>query len=197
MLFKQTFNKPFLGKAGNYLFFGLLLLLLFNPSAKAWLLRQAMAVGLFKAEIKKEAPATNLPAGATAFSFRDESGATRSTADLKGKVMFINFWATWCPPCIAEMPSLNDLYNQFREYENFVFLFINEDEDAAKAKTFLQSKGYAIPLVTRAGNLSAEIFSGTLPTTVVLDKDGRVAFRHECLAQYNNPAFINQLKALL
>ena len=197
MSLKNLFHHPFLRKEGNYLFFGLLLLLLFNPAAKAWLLRQFMAAGLFKAEFKKEAPATKVAAGLSAFSFRDEHGITHLTADLKGKVVFINFWATWCPPCLAEMPSLNDLYNQFREDEQFVFLFINEDDDEARAKTFLQSKGYTMPLVTRAGNLPVQIFSGTLPTTVVLDKEGRIVFKHEGLAKYNSPDFIKQLKALL
>ena len=131
--------------AGNILFFGLLLVLLVDPVAKGWLLRQLMAVGLFKAEIKKEAPLTNLPAAATAFSFRDEKGAVVSTADLQGKVVFINFWATWCPPCIAEMPSLNELYNKFRNDAQFVFIFINEDDDMAKARTFMHKNHSASP----------------------------------------------------
>ena len=194
---KPMDKKKWLGKAGNVLFFGLLLLMLFNPAAKGWLLRQLMAMGLFRAEIKKETPVTNLRPDATAFSFRDENGAVVSTADMKGKVVFINFWATWCPPCIAEMPSLNDLYNQFRDDEQFVFLFINEDDDAAKAKSFLQKKGYTLPMMTRGGSIPAEIYNGTLPTTVVLNKEGNIVFKHEGLAKYNSTTFINQLKALL
>ena len=193
---KQTDKKKWLRIGGNVLFYGAILLLLFHPAAKGWLLQQLMAVGLFKAEIKKEAPVTNQPPEATAFSFRDEKGAVVSTEDLKGKVVFINFWATWCPPCIAEMPSLADLYNQFRDDEQVVFLFINEDEDVARAETFLQNKGYSLPLMTRAGSIPADIYSGTLPTTVVLDKKGKIVFRHEGLAKYNSTSFINQLKAL-
>lgn len=197
MSIKQTINKRFLSKAGNYLFFGLLLLLLFNPSAKAWLLRQFMAVGLFKAEIKKEAPAADIPAERNTFSFRDEKGAVGSTAHLKGKVVFINFWATWCPPCRAEMPALNDLYNQFRDDDQFVFLFLNEDNDRAKAAAYLQSNGFAMPLVSAEGNVPPEIYSGTMPTTVVLNKEGKMVYKHEGLARYNTTEFINQLKALL
>jgi thiol-disulfide isomerase/thioredoxin len=194
---KQPDRKKQLRRAGNILFFGLVLLLLFNPAAKSWLLRQLMAVGLFNAEIKKEAPVTNLPPAAIAFSFRDDKGAVVSTADLKGKVVFINFWATWCPPCIAEMPSLNDLYNQLRDDKQFVFLFINEDEDMAKAKTFLHKGEYSLPLMTRSGSIPEDIYSGTLPTTVVLNKEGKIVFKHEGLAKYNSTTFINQLKALL
>lgn len=194
---KKTDKKKWLRTGGNILFYGAILLLIFNPAAKGWLLQQLMAVGLFKAEIKKEAPATRQPPEAIAFSYRDEKGGVLSTADLKGKVVFINFWATWCPPCIAEMPSLHDLYNQFRDDERIVFLFINEDEDRGKAVAFLAKKGYAMPMVTRAGNVPSEIYSGTLPTTVVLNKEGNIVFKEEGLAKYNSSEFIHQLKALL
>jgi thiol-disulfide isomerase/thioredoxin len=193
MSFKEKINKTFLRKASNYLFYGLLLLLVFNPTAKAWMLRQFMAVGFFKAEMKKEASA---PLDATSFSFRDATGKTWSLEDMKGKVVFINFWATWCPPCLAEMPALDNLYKQFRDDPQFVFLFVNEDDDMTKAKALLQNKGYAIPLATRVGNPPSQIFSGTLPTTIILNKEGKIVFKHEGLANYNTTDFINQLKAL-
>ena len=156
-----------------------------------------MAVGLFKAEIKKDDSASNPSAKPVSFSFIDEKGNTVSTAELEGKVVFINFWATWCPPCRAEMPALNDLYHQFQNDDRFVFLFINEDEDPAKAATYLQSNSFTMPLVTSAGAVPREIFSGTLPTTVVLNKEGKIVYKHEGLAKYNSEKFINQLKALL
>ncbi len=194
---KQMDKKKWLRIGGNVLFYGAIFLLLFNPAAKGWLLQQLMAVGLFKAEIKKEAPVKTQTPAVASFSLLDEKGAVVSTADLKGKVVFINFWATWCPPCIAEMPSLNDLYSQFRDEENIVFLFINEDEDRGKAVDFLAKNGYNMPIVTRAGNIPSEIYSGTLPTTVVLNKEGSIIFKEEGLAKYNSTSFINQLKALL
>lgn len=178
---KQTDKKKWLRIGGNVLFYGAILLLLFNPAAKGWLLQQLMAAVLFKAEIKKEAPAISQSPAVTAFSFRDEKGAIVSTADLKGKVVFINFWATWCPPCIAEMPSLDDLYKQFQDDERIVFLFINEDDDAGKAVDFLAKKGYTMPIVTRAGGVPSEIYSGTLPTTVVLNKEGNIFLKRKAL----------------
>jgi thiol-disulfide isomerase/thioredoxin len=109
-------------------------------------------------------------------------------------VVFINFWATWCPPCRAEMPSLQELYNELKDDHRIVFLFINEDEDVAKAKRYLQKEQYTMPLLTRTGNIPAAFYSGTLPTTVILNKEGQVIFKHEGIAAYNTGAFIQQLK---
>ena len=188
--------KSNIRKAGNILFWGLLLLLVFNPGAKAWMLRQLMAVGLFRAEIQKNKPEAIRSVNTTSFAYRDEDGNDFSTGSLKGRVVFINFWATWCPPCLAEMPSLNNLYTQLQDDKRFVFLFINEDEDIAKAKTYLVKHGYTMPLLTSTGNLPSELFSGTLPTTIILNKDGSVAMKHEGLANYNTQEFLNQLKEL-
>ena len=194
---KQPDKKRWLNKIGNLISLGLILLLLFNPASKVWLLRQLMAMGLFNAEINKEAAVANIPIGQEPFSFRDEKGNTISKANLKGKVVFITFWATWCPPCRAEMPSLNDLYKQFRKEDNIVFLFLNEDSDAAKAKKYLQHNRFAIPLLSGIAKIPNEIYSGTLPTTVILNKEGRIVYKHEGLAKYNTKTFIHQLRALL
>ena len=191
---KQNRWKRILKPAGNILFFGLLLLLVLSPDAKSWVLKQLISVGLFKAEIKKTDAGKTVT---TAFTFLDENGNVNSTESLKGKVVFINFWATWCPPCRAEMPSLNKLYNELKDDKRFVFLFMNEDEDLQKAKKFLQTNDYAFPITTVERNIPADIYSGTLPTTVVLNKEGKIFMKHEGLAGYDTRDFVNQLKELL
>jgi thiol-disulfide isomerase/thioredoxin len=197
MPLRQKIDKSIYKKAGNYIFLGLLLVLLFNPNAKAWLLRQVMSTGLFNAGIKKEATAVNKTNSLANFSYRDEKGNVLSTVNLKGKVVFINFWATWCPPCRAEMPALNDLYNKLHADDRFVFLFLNEDNDPQKAASYLQSNGFAMPLLSSSGSVPSEIYSGSLPTTIVLNKDGQIVYKHEGIAKYNTTEFIQQLKDLL
>lgn len=172
-----------------------LIIIVFVPDAKSFLLQQLVSVGLFKAEIKKNG-VNNLPETAS-FSFTNSAGITTTTAGLKGKVVFINFWASWCPPCRAEMPSLELLYKKLQNDNRFVFLFINEDEDKSKAIKYLEKNHFTIPLYSRLGDVPNEIFSGTLPTTVVINKDGKVVLKHEGLAGYNTEAFIRQLKDLL
>lgn len=175
----------------------LLLVFVLHADSKVWLLKQLMSVGLFSAEIKKEARTDSLSNSMASFSFQDAEGNVLSTNDLKGKVVFINFWATWCPPCRAEMPSLNNLYNQFKHDARFVFLFINEDDDPVRAKAYMQKNGWDMPLVFRTTPVPSTIFSGTLPTTVVLDAMGIIVMKHQGIAAYDTPAFIAQLKGLL
>lgn len=155
----------------------LLLFFVFNTNAKSWLLQQLVSVGFFNAEIKEEKGVKNSASQNVPFLFTDVNGKTLSTSDLKGKVVFVNFWATWCPPCLAEMPSLNALYNKLKEEKRFIFLFINEDEDQTKGEKYLQRNKFTIPLYIRSGSVPTDIFNGTLPTTIVLDKAGTVVFK--------------------
>ena len=177
---------------GNILFYTVILVFIFSPSAKAWLLQRIISTGFFKAEIKKEQSAN---ISAPSFSFTDSNGRQVTQAELKGKVVFINFWASWCPPCRAEMPSLNKLYLDLHNDTHFVFLFVNEDEDKTKAINYIESNHLGIPLYSRR-DVSPEMFSGTLPTTIVLDKEGKIVLKHEGMADYDNEQFIRQLKEL-
>jgi thiol-disulfide isomerase/thioredoxin len=191
MNLKKELKKRWL----SILFYTLIIVLIFSPDAKSWLLQQVVSTGLLKAEIKKD-PSKNLPEAAT-FSFIDSHGKAATTAHLKGKVVFINFWASWCPPCRAEMPSLENLYQKLKADDRFVFLFMNEDEDKNKAIEYLKKNQFTIPLFYSSGNAPREIFSGSLPTTVVLDKEGKIVLKHQGMADYDSEDFIRQLKELL
>ncbi len=192
MTFQNIFSKIKKNR-GSILFYAVLLIFIFSPSAKALLLRGIMSTGLFKADLKKEQPKD--VSATPAFSFTDGKDNKITSASLKGKVVFINFWASWCPPCRAEMPSLNKLYLQLHNDNRFVFLFINEDEDKNKAINYIESHDFSIPLYYQS-NVSETLFSGTLPTTVILDKDGKIVLKHEGMADYDNAKFIRQLKEL-
>lgn len=179
---------------GSLLFYAILITLIFSPTAKAWMFQGIISTGLFKADIKKEA-ITN-PKSAPDFSLSDIHGNIISSTSLQGKIVLINFWASWCPPCRAEMPSLNKLYLELKGDNRFVFLFVNEDDDKSKAIQFIQKNNYSIPIYKR-NHIPPEIYNGTLPTTVVLDKQGNIVLKHEGMADYHDDKFIDQLKALL
>lgn len=124
-------------------------------------------------------------------------GNTANISDLRGKVVFINFWASWCPPCRAEMPSIIALYQKLQKDERFVFLLMNEDNDRQKAMDYLRKNHFDLPIYKRAEAIPNAIFSGTLPTTVVINKEGKIVLKKEGMGGYDADSFIKQLNDLL
>ena len=175
--------------------YSFLLLVIFNPTAKAWLLQRLVSIGLFNATIKKEG-LTEMPEN-IAFLYTKPDGKTVDISDLKGKIVFINFWASWCPPCRAEMPSIAALYKKFQQDERFVFLLMNEDDNLQKATDYLDKNHFDLPIYKRAGEVPNAIFSGTLPTTIVINKEGKIVLKKEGMAGYDSDSFIKQLNDLL
>ena len=166
-----------------------------NPDAKSFVLRQFMATGLFNASIDKK-EADRVSEVNTDFDFADEKGYVQNSSSLRGKVVFINFWASWCPPCRAEFPSIEALYTQLKDNPDVFFLTINEDSDPAAGKAYLDKEGFSIPMYRSNGNVPREIYSGTLPTTIILDKNGEIRYRHTGIANYASGKFVKQIEKL-
>ncbi len=192
MAFKLPGSKKLWHITGNVFFFGIVLLAIFHPGTKILLLRGLSSIGLFTAEIKSDPVKPGINTG---FSYQDALGI-HSTENLKGKVVFINFWATWCPPCRAEMPSINNLYEQLKSDPQITFLFVNEDENINTAIKFNSENGYTMPQVKLSGEISSEYYNGNLPTTVVLNKNGDIVMNKTGMGVYDTKTFIEQLKSL-
>ena len=173
------------------IFSGLLLLLVIlmfvNPSVKATMMQGLMKIGFFRPSLPKTTESAPLAADV---SFDDGSGKEILLSSLKGKVVFLNFWATWCPPCRAEMPSLNTLYEKYRNDKNVIFLTVDTDGNYKKAKAFMQKHKYSLPLYVATSRIPGELLGRSIPTTVILNKKGQIAFRHEGAADYSNAEFI-------
>jgi thiol-disulfide isomerase/thioredoxin len=110
-------------------------------------------------------------------------------------LFFINFWASWCPPCIAEFPSIENFIQNFKDNDKIVFVMINLDDDIATGKQFLD-KEISLPIFQAVSAVPKEIYSGSLPTTIVLDKYGIMRLHHEVFAN-DGEEFNLQIKQLL
>ena len=173
----------------------LFIAIIFVPSAKAMVLQGLMKVGFFSPDTSSTdaLPVKDL----AGIRFRDVKGKVIDLGDLKGKVIFLNFWATWCPPCIAEMPGVNKLYEKFKNDPNVVFILADADGDLKKSQHFMDRKGYALPVYSISSEIPDILFQGSLPTTVVFDKQGRISYNESGAANYSDQkfiAFINRLK---
>lgn len=182
----------------NILLIGFFLVLLFVPLAKALMIRGLMEIGLFSpgVEATETTEATAGTMDLSGIKFKDATGKVVDLGQLKGKVIFLNFWATWCPPCLAEMPSVNKLYEQFKGDKEVVFILVDADSDFAKSQNYMNGKGYQMPVYHVASNIPEQIFKGSLPTTVVFDKQGRIAYNEIGAANYASTKFIDFIKKL-
>jgi peroxiredoxin len=107
------------------------------------------------------------------FTLTDLQGKTWSLKELKGKVVLVNFWATWCPPCRKEMPDLNTLYQRFKD-QGFVILAIS-DEEADKVKPFIAERNISYPVMLDPGRKVNELFQVQgIPKSFVYDRDGKL-----------------------
>jgi thiol-disulfide isomerase/thioredoxin len=125
------------------------------------------------------------PEIAPAFLLRDINGKIVSTADWKGKVVILNFWATWCPPCREEVPELVQLQNKYKD--QLLVIGASEDEDGPpKVQQFAQRYGINYPVVMATKEL-IENYGGVpaLPTSFVIDPQGHVMTKHTGLYEYD------------
>ena len=107
------------------------------------------------------------------FTLKDLDGKQWTLKDLKGSVVLVNFWATWCPPCRKEMPDLDALYRRFRA-KGLVILSIS-DEAEAKVRSFLADKHYTYPILLDPGRKVNDTFAiEGIPKSFVYDREGKL-----------------------
>ncbi len=133
---------------------------------------------------------------APSFNLPDDEGEMHALSDYKGKVVIINFWATWCPPCRAELPSMNKAWEKLKDHDvQMLAVNVGEDEDTVFAFTGEQEINFQI-LLDESGEIINLWPVRGLPTTFVLDKEGRVVYRAVGGRDWNSDEIINIIKKL-
>jgi peroxiredoxin len=108
------------------------------------------------------------------FRLTDLEGKSQSLGQYRGKIVLVNFWATWCKPCTTEMPAMQTVYEKLRD-KNFVVLAINELEDDEKVREHIKQYGHTFPVLMDHDNKVANQFGVFgLPVSVFIDQEGRV-----------------------
>ncbi|MEO1654316.1 MAG: TlpA disulfide reductase family protein [Bacteroidota bacterium] len=186
---KKSPKKEVLEWAALLAFIGIF----YGLGGQIYLQRLALATGLFQPNLSSNT-ADKSPADFD-FFLQNEQNQSFYVQDWKGKVLFINFWATWCPPCVAEMPDINRLYQKV-DKEQVVFLMISVDEDREAAKQFMEKKDFDLPLYFMNSPLPKIYDIRSIPTTYVIDSEGKIALVNQGIAQYNSSHFLDFLEAL-
>ena len=103
--------------------------------------------------------------------------------DTKNKVVFVNFWATWCPPCIAEMPSVQKLYNDYKDKVTFVFV---SNEKWTVINDFYLKNNYNLPTYNSLSRIPEQLKSNSIPATFIIDKKGNIVTDKKGAANWNS-----------
>jgi peroxiredoxin len=130
------------------------------------------------------------------FSLVDAGGKTHRLADYRGRPVIVNFWATWCPPCREEMPSMQRGWEQVRE-AGVAMLAINVGEDEATVAAFTATYAVDFPLLLDPDSAVAQSWPVKgLPTTFVVDPAGRLVYRAIGGRAWDDPGLLDQVRAL-
>lgn len=176
---------------GNVVFIAFVVIILFTPLGtqfKVYLNRLvAMSPTVEKSEDTQKVDFTG-------WELVDQQGQRVDFSLLKDKVIIINFWATWCPPCIAEKPSFQALYDDYKD--KVVFLFVTSDAPE-KVNAFQDKHQYSLPVYYALTTAPAVLVSNTLPSSYVIDKQGGIVVEKHRVADWNSSKFRVGLNELL
>jgi cytochrome c biogenesis protein CcmG, thiol:disulfide interchange protein DsbE len=143
------------------------------------------------------------PAGKRAPEFQFElNGKLAKLADLKGRVVVLNFWATWCPPCVEETPSLNRLHERIASRGGLVF-GVSADSDRAAYERFLKNQNIVFPtyrdpnLKVNLSQIALTYGTAMYPETYIIGRDGKIARKVVGAQQWDSPDLIAYLDTLL
>ena len=113
------------------------------------------------------------------FTLKSLSGKNVKLSELAGNVVMINFWASWCGPCLKEMPLLNNIHNKY-EPLGFTVLGVNVEQNSDLARAFLADNGVDFPILLDTQNQVTQQYDVVaMPTTVLVDRDGKIRFLHK------------------
>ncbi len=170
------------------------------------LLRQSVAVSApmrvaFAALIAfaaTTAPAALAPANpAPDFTLHAMDGPNLRLKEQRGRVVMVNFWATWCGPCRQEMPQLNRLYEKYKA-SGFVLLGVNVDDDQRKAAEIAAKLGVTFPVLLDTDKTVSKLYDvSTMPSTVIIDRDGKVRYVHRGYLTGYEDNYEKQIRELL
>lgn len=131
------------------------------------------------------------------FTLPARAGGDLTLASLKGQVVLINFWATWCGPCRKEMPLLDQIYQRYKSL-GFTLLAVNVENDSAGAETWLKQTPVTFPVLFDRQNQVSKLYEVTaMPSTVIVDRKGRVRFVHYGYTPGTESEYQDQIRSLI
>ncbi len=126
----------------------------------------------------------------------DINGNIVSFKNFKNKIIFINFWATWCAPCIGEMPEIQNFYDDYKNNPNIVFI-IASTEKITKIKKFINDKNYTFPVYSIKSKIPQKLYSKSIPTSLLINKNGGIVLHQKGAANWSSNKMYNAINKLI
>jgi peroxiredoxin len=159
---------------------------------KRWLVATLFVLGT-SAAVSSVTPSAPAPD----FTLHTLGGPNLRLQEQRGRVVMVNFWATWCAPCRQEMPQLNKLYEKYRA-SGFVLLGVNVDDDSRHAADVAAKLGLKFPVLLDTDKTVSRLYGlNTMPSTVLIDRDGRVRYLHRGYLLGYEDLYDKQIRELL
>lgn len=157
----------------------------------------AAALALCATALQAASPPVAPARGAPDFTLPSIGGPNLRLQEQRGRVVLVNFWATWCGPCRVEMPHLNRLYDKYRD-AGFVLLAVNIDEDPKNAANLASKLGMRFPVLLDTDKKVSRLYDlSAMPSTMLIDRDGRVRYTHRGYRDGYEQTYEQQIRELL
>lgn len=130
----------------------------------------------------------------TNWQLQSDNGTTLNFESIQGEVTLINFWATWCPPCIAEMPSLQEIYNDYVDKVKFIFV---TNDDFEIVNNFKSKRNYTFEVYNSITEIPQELVAKSIPRTFIINKNNEIVIDESGAVDWNSDNVRSQLDQLL
>jgi thiol-disulfide isomerase/thioredoxin len=144
-------------------------------------------------EPSEKKAARNYPEADLQLQLKNSKGEEVSLEDYRGKVIFINLWATWCPPCIVEMPDIEKLYRDLKD-EDVVFIMLSLDHKFQKAVDFVEKNNYSFEIYETVKGMPDMYYTQSIPTTFVINAEGKLVLTHIGMGDFDTAEFRDYLR---
>ena len=192
--FTKYFKKSSWFKILTDFLFYLFILMLIIPGTRRPLSEMIIRIIMSRPKVITENITEVISSDDNNVVIQDVNGNNYKIGDFKGNVILINFWATWCPPCRAEMPSFQKLYNDYSEKMTFLFV---ADDNREKVQKFIAEFNYQLPVYFLRSSVTQTFSIHSIPTTFLLNKKGEILVNKKGAANWNSQDFRDNLDLLI
>lgn len=174
----------------NLIFIALMGILIFTPLGR---MLKIQLLRLVSTTPKTENATTRQISSYSGYFF-DAQGCKILFSESENRLTFVNFWATWCPACVAEKPAIHRLYEKYANRLNFITLV---NESPHRVEDFMQKHGYSFPVYYKERNFPAELYSQSIPASFLIDQTGKILIEQKGAAHWDSPQMQHLLDSLL